>query len=276
MRKVHHGLWRTRTVGSKLQKGQHFMIHAQKAPMAPAVFKGRPFASAHPIKHREAEDFKKKAISRLQDVVARAKVYAASGTPSGIDRALRLLEREFKVGIHPGQAFGSHGISEIQDESFFRKAKDRIISARLLLNESIYSDDENRRTALLEEAASSILNIDAEIPYVSKAPLPREAREEPRPVKIYVRHERPRRTRAEKLREHAREAKAAAEEKPEEKLEDKIRGIITEGRLAKWRRWETKAEEKAQAEEAREAEAKILEQSAATRESARRALEEEQ
>jgi hypothetical protein len=174
MRKVQHGLWKTRTVGSKLQKGQHFQIRAQKAPMPPMRFKGTAFASGHP--HKQAkEDFRDRALNRLHLIITSAKIQASSGTPTGLDRALKYLEREFKVGVHGAQAaFGSYGIGVIENEPFYRDAKQTVINARFMFNEALQTNDENRRTVLFEEAAATILNLDANIPFVPKPIAPKE------------------------------------------------------------------------------------------------------
>jgi hypothetical protein len=242
-RQAKNALWKTRTTGSALQKGQHYMV-GQKAQLPP-IFHGAAFASAHP--QRSKVDLKTRALERIRLVIGKAKVFASSGTPSGIDRALKLLEKEFRIGIHVGQAFGSYGISEIEQDPLFRKARDRIISARLLLNESLYADDPVRRTALLEDAASSILNIDADIEFKSRAPLPEREREEKPPVsvrvapKIYMKPE----------RKGIKETRAEAARK-EKELEDRIKAAIEQGRqrMTKWQRKATEKEEKEEEAEA--------------------------
>jgi len=166
-RKVSHGLWKSRH-----DDGRHFRVQYQKAAMAPMRFKGTAFASGHP---HEKQGFKDRALNRLHMIIASAKIQAASGTPSGLDRALKYLEREFKVGVHGAQAaFGSYGIGSIENEQFYRDAKQTVINSRFMFNEALQTNDESRRSALFEEAAATILNLDANIPFIPKPITPKE------------------------------------------------------------------------------------------------------
>jgi hypothetical protein len=204
------------------------------------IFHGSPFG------HGQTKDIKSSALDRLHTIIAKAKVQAASGTPSGLDRALRYLEREFKIGAHPQAAFGSAGISGLENEKFYAEAKQSIINARFLFNEAIYTNDENRRVALMEEAAGTILNIDAAIPYKSRAPLPHGEEKPPVSVavapRIYM--ERPKRKGIKETR-----AEAARKEK---ELEDKVKAAIEQGRQ-RMTKWQRKATEKQEKEEEAEA-----------------------
>jgi hypothetical protein len=261
-RKVSHGLWKSRH-----DDGRHFKVQYQKASMPPMRFKGTAFASGHP---HEKEGFKDRALNRLHMIIASAKIQAASGTPSGLDRALKYLEREFKVGAHGAQAaFGSYGIAAIENEQFYRDAKQTVINARFMFNEALQTNDENRRTTLFEEAAATILNLDANIPFVPKPIAPKE--EKPSvsvkvTPKIYT--QRPR-----------RRGKPTASEKATptiEKIKEKLKGAPKTAQEAaqrmklpeaSWRIRRRKEEEKP------DKEYEPLEKSAAaTRESVRRML----
>lgn len=167
MRKVQHGLWKTRVFGSRAQRGKHFMVQPEKAHLPPMRFKGTAFASGHP--HAETVDLKAKALERLRMIIGRAKVEVAAGTPSSLHKALRYLETQFKVGTHPTGAFGSQGISPLENEPFYRDAKQTVMQARYLFNQGLYTNDEARRAQLFEESSQLILNFDANLPFIPRA-----------------------------------------------------------------------------------------------------------
>jgi type IV secretory pathway VirB10-like protein len=165
------------------------------------------------------------------------------------------------------------------------------MQARYLFNQGLYTDSEERRTQLFEESSQLILNLDAAIPFVPKAP-----KEERPPIsvevspkiepRIYMPRRRIKKAKAPTVEPKPEEENPAAVKAPEEP-EEKIKRQIENGRLGlkAWKLRETRKrlkefQEKSQEEaEARKLELGIkreeaLAKSAATREAARRALSE--
>jgi hypothetical protein len=181
---------------------------------------------------------------------------------------LKYLEREFKVGVHGTQAaFGSYGIAAIENEQFYRDAKQTVINARFMFNEALQTNDENRRTQLFEEAAAIILNLDSGIPF---RPIAAPERREEKPSvsvkvspKIYARRPRRRGKPSEKATPTIEKIKEKIKGTPSTPEEAARRMKLPE---ASWRIRRRKEEEKS------DKEYEPLEKSAATRESAKRGL----